>query len=163
MIPNSNKRTYLKWIQNDFSKNKFHSALTKTQISYILMSEAWFNPKCEPYFLCANIKYHIASCPNVWSGLPRPLNQNGGRSPQALEARANGDYLKRMSELRSDRGSQIVFKGQIACWIVAQQAMAYHACWNERAFILSHHASYITVCQGNLKCKKLLKGFRGYH
>ena len=23
------------------------------------MSEAWFNPKCEPYFLCENIKYHI--------------------------------------------------------------------------------------------------------
>ena len=151
------------------------------------MSEAWFNPKCEPYFLCENIKYHIVSpqfaqkkmlaksclwswgiacCPNVWSGLPRPLNQNGqprGCLPQALEARANGDHLKRRSELTSDRGSQIVFKGQIACWIVAQQAMAYHACWNERAFILSHHASYITVCQGKLKCKTLLKGFQGYH
>ena len=87
--------------------------------------------------------------------------------PFASSSRSKSKWWPSKKDVRAQKWQResytVVFKGQIACWIVAQQAMAYHACWNERAFILCHHASYITVCQGNLKCKELLKGFWGYH
>ena len=87
--------------------------------------------------------------------------------PFASSSRSKSKWWPSKKDVRAQKWQResytVVFKGQIACWIVAQQAMAYQACWSERAFIWSHHASYITVCQGNLKCKELLKGFRGYH